>query len=383
MLRRKDRAAVFIRFQRGLERVDPPRDLDDLVLVHPDQRAEHGHGGDGVGASERVDRLRRDLTEAFAGDQRLAAVVFGDLLRDAHHVPAHDQCEHILGAVVLDRLLDLGERHDIELDPAAVARDELRERVHFQLGALARIGRRHKVDRVEHQPALGHHVARDGTVDPAREQQTRLARRADRQTAGALSLVAVDEYLIADLHGHGQLRFVDVHLERMDIGKNMRADFRGDLGRRHRELFVASLAVDLEGADVSQVVAEKFERRALDIVDVLFADRRDGKADDPEHAGDPFNGFVEVDVVAVRLRHDRGLRFAERERPEGRKSAPHIFDQYIFKRRAVESLEDDLAVFDQNDFFHTVILFCEWCRAPPGSRRGRPAAPLRSSLSKG
>ena len=182
------------------------------------------------------------------------------------------------------------------------------------------------MDGVENQAALAHHVGGHGAVDAAGEQHTRPAGRTDRQTAGAFLLVAVHKHGVAHLDRYGELRVMHVHLQMGVMGKQKTADFGADLGRSFLKLFVAAFGVDLEGAHVCKIVAEKLQRRLPDGVHVLVAHGGHGKADDAEHTAHELHGAVEVDVVALGRGNDGRLRFDEFEFAERRKPPAHVFD---------------------------------------------------------
>ena len=63
---------------------------DDLFLVHADQRPEHRHVRGLIDHRHVVERLRRDLADDVAGDERARAHVARDPLRDAQHQPPVD-----------------------------------------------------------------------------------------------------------------------------------------------------------------------------------------------------------------------------------------------------------------------------------------------------
>lgn len=61
------------------------------------------------------------LGKAFAGDERLGPLLFGQTGRHPHHHPPHHNGEQLLGGVGFQRLLHLGKGDAVELDPAGVA----------------------------------------------------------------------------------------------------------------------------------------------------------------------------------------------------------------------------------------------------------------------
>ena len=98
--------------------------VDDLLLVRPDQRTQHRHVDDVVDARDVLERLRRDLSEAVAGHERLRAFPPRDLGRDAHHQPPvqHDAQRRRRGDD--DLLLRVPERDEVQRRrrPAATRR---------------------------------------------------------------------------------------------------------------------------------------------------------------------------------------------------------------------------------------------------------------------
>lgn len=95
------------------------RQSHDLFLIHADERAQDGKIDDILGHAQGLHRLRRDLTEVLARDERLGLDLIGHALGDAHHKAAHDEREEFLGAVSSNLLLDLGKRHDLHRQPPA------------------------------------------------------------------------------------------------------------------------------------------------------------------------------------------------------------------------------------------------------------------------
>ena len=101
-----------------------------------------GSDDDAVDRRQVLERLRRDLADDFAGDQRLRAFVPGDPLGDPHHQPAVDRRPAAAARTrEHDLLLDLAERHQeqprVELEARQRARASSRA---FSCDARDRIG---------------------------------------------------------------------------------------------------------------------------------------------------------------------------------------------------------------------------------------------------
>ena len=120
MARRKHGAAVLVGQAAGFISADLFGNVNDLYLIIANQRTEHRHTGHRVRTAQRVQRLAGHLAQAFAGNQRLGALLLGDLGRNAHHKPAHHQRAIFFGAFFMDLQLRLGKGHNIELHPAAI-----------------------------------------------------------------------------------------------------------------------------------------------------------------------------------------------------------------------------------------------------------------------
>ena len=159
--------AVLIRQGRGLECVYFSGNLDYLGLVHAYERTEYRYAADRVRAGDSRHGLTCYLSDALAGDECETVVLFGDALSDLHHQAAHDYREEFLGAVVLDSLLKLRERHAVERDAAAPVRELFAELLDFELCAVGGIGRAYIVYRRDVNSPLSHHPARNRTVDAA------------------------------------------------------------------------------------------------------------------------------------------------------------------------------------------------------------------------
>ena len=114
MLGREERAAILVGDDRDGIGAEALRFGGDLVLVHADERPQHGQRRDLVDRAQILDRLRRHLADDLAGHERAGAMLVRDGLGNAHHQPAIDDDAQGRRDREDDLLLDLAERHEEE-----------------------------------------------------------------------------------------------------------------------------------------------------------------------------------------------------------------------------------------------------------------------------
>ena len=135
VLRRENRAAVFIGKNGGFKCADISCPFDNLILIHSDKGTENreilNHG---FGTAYRLHCLTCDLAYAFACDKRSAAVFLCDFFTASHHKSSHDDCEKLLGALILDFLLNMCKRNNVKRNFTAVFRNLFKKRadLHFR-----------------------------------------------------------------------------------------------------------------------------------------------------------------------------------------------------------------------------------------------------------
>ena len=123
----KDRAAVFIRKDRGLIGPDLLGNLDDILFIEGDEGSEYRKGTDFVGGNEGCEGLGCVLADALAGNESVASVLICEMLCDPHHISAHDYGQLVMGAVLIDGKLDVGKVDDVEIDGSGICGDDLRK----------------------------------------------------------------------------------------------------------------------------------------------------------------------------------------------------------------------------------------------------------------
>ena len=169
MRRGEDGAAVLIGQDAGLIGANVAGGLDDLGLVHADQRAQDGQILGGIGALQGLDSLACHLSQTLAGDEGLAALSGGNTIGNAHHAAAHQHREQHIGGIVPDILLRLGVGHHKQVGAAGIGGDLLGQSFNFQFCALRSIRRGRKMDVIQGQTALCHPVSGHRAVDAAGE----------------------------------------------------------------------------------------------------------------------------------------------------------------------------------------------------------------------
>src|SRR5918996_456251 len=85
MLGHEELTAVLIWNRRNIKRPHASCLVDDFLLVHSDQRAQDRYRRSRFDNGEVFERLRRDLAEAFSGNQSLGFFPSSNSLGDSHH----------------------------------------------------------------------------------------------------------------------------------------------------------------------------------------------------------------------------------------------------------------------------------------------------------
>ena len=253
-------------------------------------------------------------------------------------------------------LLDLREGDHEERDAARVFRHFGGQFVDLLFGPLARVGRGGEVDADEVHAALRHHVGGDGAVDAAREQDGRSAGRADGHAAGAEELGAVDVgVFLTHFDGDADVRMVDIHLEVRVVLEQVAAQFPGDLRALQREVLVGALRLDLEGLHFRELIFEVLAGHLDDLLHVLRRHDGAGEPGDAEDFGDRLDGSVHVRVFLGGDDVDGGLGLGDVALQDAGEFPAQVLDEHVFKGAAVEPLQSQLSVFDEQDFFHVSL----------------------------
>ena len=346
MAGREDGAAVLIGQAGGLHGADFLGNVDDLALVEADQRAENGHVHHHIRGAQGRHGLGRHLADGFAGDQRLRLLDVRHALGNAHHVAAHDQRRVLLRALLVDLHLNLGEGHDVHADAAAALRQDAGQVKHLFLRAVGGVGIGVEVHGADVHAALGDHPASHRAVDAAGKEQRRAAVGAHGHAAHSGPHLAVQVRMVADLHVQHMIGLLHVHREGLVRDQDAVADLGVDGGAVQRVTLVGAAAGHLEGAGkalhhLHRLGGDGFEVRLVHLnrrADAVHAKDLRHLADGFvhfRHVGDKDAAVVHGDVAAQLL---HGILDA--------------LDQRADKGMAVEALEENLAITDEQQFTH-------------------------------
>ena len=112
--RHEERAAVRCGLARDVVRPDLVGASDDLLLVGADQRAQDGHRHRLVDGSDVLERLRGNLAERLARNQRLRPLEKRDSLSDLQHdATVHDDAQALRDGE-RDLALSFAKGNDVE-----------------------------------------------------------------------------------------------------------------------------------------------------------------------------------------------------------------------------------------------------------------------------
>ena len=159
MLCHKNGAAVLKRLNGGLKGSNLLGNVDDLLLVKTDQRAEYRHGADLIGRSQGLYGLGCHLPDALAGYECQGIALFRDLFCDLHHVAAHDDGQLLMRALLVNVELDVGKVYNMQRDRSGIACYQLCQINHLLLCTVTGIWRSMEVNRIDLHAALCDHVA--------------------------------------------------------------------------------------------------------------------------------------------------------------------------------------------------------------------------------
>ena len=363
MLCHKDGAAVLVGKNGGLEGADLLGDGHDLFLVHADHGTEHGKGADLVGHVQGRQGLGSHLADALAGHQAQASAPLCQHLRDPHHVAAHDDGQLVMGTLLVDIELDLRKVDVVQIDGAGIAGHQRGQVLDLLQGALAGIGRRVVIDRVQPDAPLADHVAGHGGVDAAGKQQHGLSADAAGKASGPGDLVGIEEHLLPDLHVHHDLGVMDIHAETGQGFQDGVAQLRIDLQGIHGIGLVGTLGMDLEGmVSLGIFLFHEADHRFLqflyghDVPDLYGAD-----AADAEDASELFHGVVIV-IVGPAVNEDAAVDPVDRKLSvHGLQGQTDLAAEGLLEDVAVLSLGPDLGVLYKKCLvFHRFYLYLSW-----------------------
>ena len=142
------------------------------------------------------ERLRTDLPDAFAGDERVGLLLAGDGLRDAHHESSIGHDAQGAGNVEYHSALHVGERHEVEPGVVLVGVESLGELLCLFAGASLHERERVEVHEDRSTSPSQHPPCGDGRIYAAGHHDGDLPRRADGQTARTGVVFRVDERVL-------------------------------------------------------------------------------------------------------------------------------------------------------------------------------------------
>ena len=158
MLRHKDRTAILKRQYRSLISPNLLRNINNFLLIHPNQRPIHRHRANLIRSRQRLHRLRSHLPDTLPRNQPQTLRIRRDPLRDPHHIPPHNNRQLIMRALLINMQLNIRKIHHMQIDRPAVLSNLLRQIHHLLLRPLTRIRRRMKINRVYLNPSLSDHI---------------------------------------------------------------------------------------------------------------------------------------------------------------------------------------------------------------------------------
>ena len=120
---------------------------------------------------------------------------------------------------------------------------------------------------------------------------------------------------------------------------------RAKLRRFHRKALVGPLGFNLKGIGRLKRAGQITGRLRTDRVEILFHDSRTRQRRDAEHARQPLDSLVEIDIRPARLDINGRLRLIKFKRAERFDTPAAVFDKRILKGMAVQPLERKLPAF--------------------------------------
>ncbi|MPM24340.1 hypothetical protein SDC9_70822 [bioreactor metagenome] len=280
----------------------------------------------------------------------------GNLFGKAHHKPAHDEGEILLGAVLANFLLNFGKGDDVNRQPTAPHRQKPCQLQHLVLRLLGGIGRRDKVDHFQLHAPAGHHPRGHRRVNSAGQKAHRRAAHADGQAPRAWGGGRVDiSSLFPNLHMHRQIRLVNVHGHIWEPLPQKTAHGLRNLNGIQVKQLVRPLGLHLEGPRRCKFLFQIRRRRFKDGVHVLFAGNGPGHIHHAEHLTTGGQRLRHVAVLSPGLHVNGALAQIHVEAAAAAQAAADIAHQLVFKGPAVQPLQDHLAQLQQENFPRVLV----------------------------
>ena len=327
--------------------------LDDLGLVHADQRAQDGQILGGIGALQGLDGLACHLSQTLAGDEGLAALSGGNTIGNAHHAAAHQHREQHIGGIVPDILLRLGVGHHKQVGAAGIGGDLLGQSFNFQFCALRSIRRGRKMDVIQGQTALCHPVSGHRAVNAAGEhiQGTAGGTHGQATLSGYFRAMNI-RTVIANLHNDLELGVLHIHPQVVVQPQQVSAQLPHQLRAGHGVGLIRTAGLHLEGLDAVQAVAQILLRSPADGIKVLFADHGTAQCRQTKHGAHPVKGQIHVHVLFFGLHIKGRLGAVHLELAHGLEPVAQDLHHSRLKLVAVQALQGHLALIAHNNFSH-------------------------------
>ena len=219
--------------------------------------------------------MGRDLSDRFARYKRLRTRADCDAVRDLHHQTPHDYGRFGLRTVVIDGKLDIRERNEVKRHIAGIFGDLFRKIDHLFPCAFACVRITVEMYRVERNAAFGDHIARDGTVDPAGEEEHGSSVRTDRHSSDRFHFLAVQiRVSFPDLHAEHDLGMMNVDLKGGKRLKQLMPEFPADHLGVIWKTFIRTSCKHLERVNAAgqsrKIPVKQFPCTVHDRVPVLF-----------------------------------------------------------------------------------------------------------------
>ena len=209
------------------------------------------------------------------------------------------------------------------------------------------------MDRLDAHASLGHHVACNGRIDTAREQQKSRAVRANGHTARALELACMHvSGILTHLNLDHDLGIMHVHADGLTAGQQNAANLHGDLHGILAEGLIRTLALYLEGALAGQKLRNIFTRGGHNAFHILFANGRSADCNDTKGLSCRFEHAVHIAKFILGLNINGALRAIDIKITVIGGTTAQFAAKHVLKIALVCALEHDLAVFTKQYFLH-------------------------------
>ena len=203
---------------------------------------------------------------------------------------------------------------------------------------------------------LGDHIGSNRGVDTAAQQAHGSAAHTGGQAAGTGLGRAVDiGCQVTHFHIHGVIGMMHIHGGGGMGFCQTAADLLGQLNGVQGEPLVRALGFHLEALGAIQIVAQIVFNGLKNGVAVFFAGAAAAQRNHTENGMAGVPGTIHITFVIHGLYINGRLQQIHIEFTEGAHTAADIGAELVFKLALVSTLQDDLAQFQQKNFFHNYL----------------------------